>query len=332
MPSKRARTNSTTVSAVPIITTPAVNDTPFTFELVGFMKNAHRGLLDNDRYCISATIAVPTEDEECPLTLEAISQSKLAFLPEAQFLVDRPLHSKLTLPCGHSFSALTLVYNFCKNSMVCPCCRAGKDVRLDVECLPRHLRSDFKAHIQKVTQQEARDDDESIIQDLITTTGFVSVMPYQVLVANNNLSLQMEFFNMWEPIRQSSGIIPIFTMNTGLRMSGSLLAPRSDLRAISNLAHMGVNAVRLSVLLTMRGTGSVAIDATGITQLPEAGNARSMRIPGITNVAITQNNGYEVVIQLRNGNNNNINNINNSEAPATQFSILFAQPDGPARS
>jgi hypothetical protein len=315
MPNKRPRN------------TPTMIKTPFNFELVAHTKNPHRGIKFNN-YSVSATFSIPSEEEECPLTLEAISQSKLTFMPDVPFLLDRPQHSKLTLPCGHAFSALTLVYNFCKNNMVCPCCRAGKDVRLDVECLPRHLRSDFKAHIQQVTQQEARDDDESIIHDLISVAGFMSVMPYQVLAANNNLSLHMEFFNIWSPIPLSTGLIPIFTMSTALNVSQnhaagspSILQPRGDLRGISNLAHMGVNAVRLSVQLTMRGTGSVVIDATPITQLPRASDEntpRCLSIPGITSVATTHNNGYEVVIQLR-------GDSNNSEGPATKFCVLFSQ-------
>ena len=133
---------------------------PFHYDLKAVDKSRHRGI-HRPVYSVTATLSIPTEDEECPLTLDLISQSQLPFLPEkTPFLLDRPQHTKLTLPCGHAFSAMTLIYNFCKNNMVCPCCRAGEDVKADTNCLPPHLRAEFKAQIQKTLEAERRQDDE----------------------------------------------------------------------------------------------------------------------------------------------------------------------------
>ena len=278
---------------------------PFDYELVSVQKDARK-------YNMTVTLSIPAADEECPVTLDLISESKLSFMPDVPFLLDRPEHSKLTLPCGHVFSAMTLIYNFCKNSMVCPCCRAGSEVRANISCLPRHLRAEFKAHIQRIGWQEERDDDDAIIRDLIMAAGFVSVIPYSELAANNNLSLTMEFYNTL-PL---TVLRPLFSMTTPLSASSSLpyLEPRSDLRAISNITHMGVNAVRLSITLAMRETGSVVIDATAITPLPIAVQ-RCLTIPGITSMATTEQNGYEVIIQLHATDNGS----------ATSFCIFFSQ-------
>ena len=295
--------------------------TPFNYQLVGTEKNIPSKW---EKYCVTVTFSIPAEGEECPLTLELISESKLSFLPDTPFLLDRPKHSKVTLQCGHSFSALTLMYNFCKNYMRCPCCRSGKQVKMDVLCLPKHLRVDFNSHLQQITRQEEREDEDQIINDLIATSGFVSVLPYSVLAGNDNLELMMEFFNTpRSSMPLNSPAFAIFSMTTHLQVSqgsrniNTFLEPRTDLRGIANVAHMGVNAVRLSVHLSMRGTGRVAIDATAITQLPHVSDESSPRcltIPGMTSLATTQQNGYEVIIQLRENNDSN-----------TRFSIFFSQ-------
>ena len=302
---------------------PASTLNPFNYQLVAIEKNV-QPMQKWLQYCVTVTFSIPAEGEECPLTLEPMAESKLTFMPETPFLEDRPRHCKVTLPCWHSFSALTLVYNFCKNYMTCPCCRAGKQVKMDVLCLPRHLRAPINTHLQQITRQEEREEDDQIISDLISVAGFVSIIPYSVLAGNDNLELMMEFYNTpRSSMPLNSSAFPIFSMATHLQSShgnnvNTFLEPRTDLR-IANVAHMGVNAVRLSVHLTMRGTGRVAIDATPITPLPQVSDESSPRcltIPGITSMATTQQNGYEVVIQLRH---------DNSNSNPTRFSIHFSQ-------
>jgi hypothetical protein len=112
-------TQAVSVSTVP---TPA---TTFTYNLISKSINENlssRGSTAR-RHSVLITLSIPTDDEECPLTLESIAESNLPCLPGVSFLRERPLHTKLTLPCNHSFSAISLVYSFCKNSMTCPCCR-----------------------------------------------------------------------------------------------------------------------------------------------------------------------------------------------------------------
>ena len=284
---------------------------PFNYELSS--KGTHK-------YCITASFSIPAEDEECPLTLDKISESKLCFLPETPFLLDRPKHCKLTLPCGHSFSAMTLVYSFCKSGMVCPYCRAGREMRADVDCLPRHLRADFKVHLQQVMRQERDEDEETAINDLISSTGYVSIMPYSSLAFTRCLSLSMEFYNTASTLPLSSAASPVFSMNTLLMASDSdlpFLEPRADLRAISHMAHMGVNAIRLSVMLSLRGTGSVQVDATALTPLPhvdDESSCRCLTIPGLSSMATTEQNGRQVTVQLQ-----------SADAGGTRFSVFFSQ-------
>ena len=284
--------------------------TPFNYQLVAKEKNIP---IKCSQYCVTVAFGIPAEEEECPLTLDSIAESKLSFLPDTPFLLDRPKHCKVTLPCGHSFSALTLMYNFCKNYMTCPCCRAGKQVRMDVLCLPKHLRSDFKNHLQRVTHEE-REQEARI-------AGFVYVLTYSHLADNDNLELMMEFYNNNNASTLSSENSPIYTMTTRLQANGSnistFLEPRTDLRGISNVAHMGVNAIRLSMHLFMPRTGRVVIDSTAITPLPQVGEGMSpavLTIPGTTATATADHDGFDFIIRL---NDNNVN--------STRFSVFLLQ-------
>ena len=72
-------------------------------------------------------ISVPDTDEECCITLDRLSEYQLEFMQGAHsFVQNRPNLAKASLPCGHSFSALALLYHFANNTMACPCCRAGR--------------------------------------------------------------------------------------------------------------------------------------------------------------------------------------------------------------
>ena len=77
------------------------------------------------RKFLTVSLCIPEPDEECPLTLDKITDSKLEFLPDTTFLKDNPLHTKMRLPCGHSFHAMALIYCWCKTNMLCPPPLAG---------------------------------------------------------------------------------------------------------------------------------------------------------------------------------------------------------------
>jgi hypothetical protein len=309
---------------------PAKPRIPFAYELLAAEKNHHRGIRPS-RYSVTATLSIPAENEECPLSLDLISKTHLPFLPEnTPFVLDRPLHSKLTLPCGHGFSCMTLLYNFCKNNMTCPCCRAGSAERMDVGCLPRHLRAKFNAQISETVSRETR---EQEAENLITVAGFVSVMPYHVLAGNGSLSLVIEFFNIASVLPLSTGLLPTFAVTTSLQARDVLvgqhpiLEPRTDLRGVSNIAHMGVNAIRLSVMLSMRGFGNVTIDSSPITLLPQSNDEstpRCLTMTGSSSATTTQNNGVDVTVQL-NAVNYPLDADRNHSAPSTRFSVHFSQ-------
>jgi len=125
-------------------------------------------VLESKSLCL--TLTEPEKNEECAITMDPIADYRLPFyLPEpCTLLLSRPKLTKATLPCGHGFSALALVYHFAKNSMTCPCCRAGHErVQMGEQSIPPHLRRAFSEHLERVKADETR---EQIASDAIAAT------------------------------------------------------------------------------------------------------------------------------------------------------------------
>jgi hypothetical protein len=75
---------------------------------------------------IVVRLEAPAPGEECPLTLSPIAEDSLEFLqPTTAYLTAFPAYKKMTLPCGHGFGALSILYHFARRNMLCPCCRRG---------------------------------------------------------------------------------------------------------------------------------------------------------------------------------------------------------------
>jgi len=108
---------------------------------------------------LTAVLSEPAQDEECPITLETMAGYTLPFLEAGACVWEgQPELTKASLPCGHSFNALALLYHFAKNAMTCPCCRAGHDkVVLAETALPPHLKWAFTRHLLQLRAEETRD-------------------------------------------------------------------------------------------------------------------------------------------------------------------------------
>ena len=220
---------------------------PFTYQIKG------RKITGKRRASAVVTLSVPTAEEECPLTLDPIATSTLPCLPGALFMEERPLHTKLTLPCGHAFYALSLVYSWCKNGMLCPCCRAGADDRADPDCLPAHLRSAIASRVQSTLAQEEQDDHAFQIYG-------VSI-PYTTLADAGCLSLILSLHE--QPAS------PLFMFRSRLsaadRPHGTFQP--GDLRCVQQALDTGAVFLRLQVEMHVRGVGSITIDSTDLIEL-----------------------------------------------------------------
>jgi hypothetical protein len=110
------------------------------------------------------SLSEPAEGEECTIGLEPISGYRLSFMPQESslsVLEDQPALTKASLPCGHGFSALALLYHFAKNSMTCPYCRAGHaKILMSEQSIPAHVRGHFTRHLAAMYAEENREQSE----------------------------------------------------------------------------------------------------------------------------------------------------------------------------
>jgi hypothetical protein len=117
---------------------------------------------------MTVMLSSPGHDDQCPLTLDAVSKDSLDFLPTGvSFLKDCPAIKKMSLPCGHGFGALNIMYHFCKNNMQCPCCRAGPKDRAASTSVPKHLRTALGKHVKKLETMEQDEQDREDWRSLV---------------------------------------------------------------------------------------------------------------------------------------------------------------------
>jgi len=114
----------------------------------------------NDQCTVEIRLSEPGDGEECSVTMQPIAEATLDFLPAdapRAPVVARPELTKGTLPCGHSFSALALLYHFAKNCMRCPNCREGSAARMAGQSVPAHLRKAFRSHLEREAEADRRE-------------------------------------------------------------------------------------------------------------------------------------------------------------------------------
>lgn len=223
------------------------NTSPFTYELIA------KGGRADEKVSTTVTLSIPAAEEECPLTLEPIAQSKLDFLPDTPFVSDRPLHSKLTLPCGHSFHALTLVYSFCKSGMVCPFCRAGNAAKADPAFLPDHFRAVFAERIGRLLEEERREDEaDAAAMGLVLSI----TIPFQVMAEQGHITMALNHVD-------ATGRM-LFGLSSPMIMGGPrILVPRT------NLSVSPIQSAHIQINITMRmpELGNMTIDSSRVLHI-----------------------------------------------------------------
>ena len=229
------------------------------------------------------TVSVPADDEECPITMELIKDSnKMDWLPEGcSFVKGNPGLSKATLECGHSFSAVNLVYLWCKKDMRCPCCRKGFDLPAGPASIPTHFRSLMMEHIKKTIKEEKEKDEEESMRETQSLFQVASVtgmrVPYTSLASANDLSISVTLYNQ-TPGQQAARLAAVVVAN--LRHGGSnaganglmpvFSPPSHQLRVIADHLSSGTTAaVTFHIMLRIPGHGreSVYIESTELLSL-----------------------------------------------------------------
>lgn len=216
--------------------TPAMLETPADSLVV-------RSIGPIDR-CKSLTIRLsePSPGEECSIGLEPIASFRLSFMPpdhKGCVIEDQPALTKASLPCGHGFNAMALLYHFAKHSMTCPICRAGHaKVQMGELSIPSHVRAWFARHLEGVRADENR---EQIATDAIAAARILE----QEVRIGVSLPMTRVVLLLYPYASLENSAEPILEM--GLPLTSSLTL---DILAFASsgysLAQMNLNLLRFA--------------------------------------------------------------------------------------
>ena len=207
------------------------------------------------------TLSKPDDDEECPISLELIKDSKLDWLPPgSSFIKGRPDLTKATLACSHSFSALSLAYLWLKMDMRCPCCRVGHTFRAIESSIPSHIKSNMVKHVKDQLKKEKIKDDEDSLRDTQALFGTARItayhVPYASLADHGDLSLSITIFREAGPQQSLTPLLRIQSVTcVTLHHQGSCFAPNANqLKTIANQLKISVIALTFHIILRMPGS------------------------------------------------------------------------------
>ena len=203
-----------------------------------------RSLGDLDK-CKSMTLKMsePSPGEECSIGMEPIADYKLSFMPpdEKGFVMQSlPQLTKASLPCGHGFNAIALLYHFAKNSMTCPYCRSGHpNEQMSLQSVPAHIRGYFSAHLEGTLANENR---ERIAADAVAAARLLEQEVRNI--ASLPLTRVVLLLHVFENLENSTD--PCLTLELPLTSSltlGTLAFASSGF----SLAQLNLNLLRFPV-------------------------------------------------------------------------------------
>jgi hypothetical protein len=144
----------------------------------GHLFNAH-----SERLALGQGVG---EWEECCIAMEPIADARLPFCETLRVHALSPTLTGVQLLCGHRFSAVYLLWHWCRSPMVCPICRAEYVLQKngvpqgDVQCCSvsnfpfasrRMLQGLMRAHRQEQEDEERRQvqlmNRESMVEDVM---------------------------------------------------------------------------------------------------------------------------------------------------------------------
>jgi hypothetical protein len=148
------------------------------------------------------SIDVPAADEQCPLTMSAISEDCLDFIPGETYIASMPEARKIILPCGHGFGAMSITYHFARRDMRCPCCRAGHKQKMSAESIPFHFRAKLVAHVEAAEQEDVDEqtrEDERVALELGAAGSIARMTEYYVdalqeIIENRAVKMTVFFY------------------------------------------------------------------------------------------------------------------------------------------
>ncbi len=235
---------------------------------------------------LDVKLEVPSADEECPLTLSPIADDALEFLqPTTTYFTAFPEVKKMTLPCGHSFGALSIIYHFARRNMLCPCCRAGVDARLSSHCVPSSFRKTLLSKVQRELREDSNEQVESdrrAASSLVhaDATSLVYIVETRLMFSDvtidGTINLNMRFLNYNEsrPALATFNIPLVMRLNASNSNLYTFFLGTGSVRGMINslLSDLSVSALELCSVMDMSTGREVEIANSGTIVLDRSQN------------------------------------------------------------
>jgi len=217
-------------------------------------------------------LEIPQKSEECAICLDKIEECEVTGFEMLKFDTARPTHTKMVLPCDHSFSVNALLVHWLTYPMRCPLCRAGIEGTLSIENLPEEWKLPANTYLDKYKkeQQEILDQEAAeiaaaeIAQDLVIHNRFIHVS-MQILLVGSDGNVHRMPLNFSQIVDHATGYF-------------YLHVTRADVRLISSIIKKsGCYAMTVSVYshVAMQGGNGLEIAPAG----SELANSGLMRLP-----------------------------------------------------
>lgn len=209
-------------------------------------------------------LSEPEPGEECCIAMEPMLEHRVEWLgvePQPGPLLSQPALRKATLPCGHGFHALALLYHFAKNEMVCPCCRQGSArVQMARVSIPPHLRAAMEARLDKVQLSEREEQVASDAQAVAALLEQEVNSPHRMIAQNRQVLIVYGFpamDSLVPPLVQEIPLSPSHSSAT-LEFSSSGTSVR-DLNRNLRLLPLNVRAFEIVIATRTRFHGVLSI-------------------------------------------------------------------------
>jgi len=111
---------------------------------------------------LTVRLHTPEPETECPILQQPIASAAFDLFPKP-YLSDQSTHTAMTLPCGHTFHAMALVYHWARNrNVLCPVCRAGpQHQQLVMAKLPKEWRYSMAARVRREQKHDKSEEENS---------------------------------------------------------------------------------------------------------------------------------------------------------------------------
>lgn len=263
---------------------------------------------------MQAKLEEPVPDEECPMTLEPIATYELECTAGLNISPTTPTKTKLTLPCGHGFSAIACLYYFVKKEMKCPLCRHGFDSRMNPESLPAHLKDKIMKHVTKQWNEDQVEEESDNFQTSVSIMMMDLQDSFITFHDNHTIVLVVYCYN------EDDDTVPHASFDLEMKSSVvgdniQFMLSRYALRSLStNIRQcavlkivqfaIGIRCAQRDFMFLDRSS-KVSIDSLGTTRIIPGQRTSEFRIEGVLQEGLSfldlkwsiSSNGFSAVVQ-----------------------------------